>query len=173
MLSAADVSNIEAGAKIAAGLNWTALGGAFQQQRLADLAEITVEDALTVAAPWLPQAGVAKFILHLAYSMVFSVAGGVSSTRTFRLDDLLKGLAAADGVDWRGFLAALKGDNAIIVAADTAEIVAKLAAPFFPPAAIAGGVFGALAEVGKFTHPTNAERVPGYHWDVWRGWIRN
>jgi len=172
LLTAADIANIETGLKTAAGLNWSPLSTAFQKADYAGAAEIGLEDALTIASPWLPEAGTAKWVLHLAYGMVKQITAGHVATGSFRVEDLIQGIMAAEGVNWPGFLAALRSDNAIVAGADTAEVLAKLGAPFFPPAAIAGGAFGALAEIGKFTRPANPEMVKGYRWDSFRGWVR-
>ena len=167
-----DFDNLKKGVEVASMLNWTDLSQAFRKHHWADVAEISVEDGLTIATPWLPQAGMAKFVLHLAYSMTKSAADGHEQTGKFQVKDLLKGLVAAEGVDWTSYMHALQGDNPIVAGFDTAEILTKLAAPFFPPAAFGGPVFGVLAELGKHTHPANPNSVPGYRWDSLRGWVK-
>lgn len=166
-----DLADLQQGVSIAASLNWRALYEAFCQEDYADAADIALEDALLVSQPWLPQAGTARFVLHLAYTMAKSVSGDKKATGTITIEDLAKGLVAAEGVDWNGFLHALKDGNAIEVAGDTGEVLSKLATPFFPPATISAGVFTAVAYLGAFTHPATPYHIDGMDWSPLWGWV--
>ena len=171
-LSATEITNITAGVKIAATTPWALIADEFRRKDYLDVGDAVVEDALAIATPYLPGAAAAKMVLHLAVSMVDQhTADGPGAPLT--VQQIMRGLVAAEGVDWKGYYQALKSDNGIVAGADTAEILASLAAPFFPPATMAIPVFKALAFVGSFTHPTNPDYVPGYHWDVLEGYVKD
>ncbi len=166
-----DLADLQQGVSIAASLNWRALYEEVRQRDYGDAAELGLEDALMIAQPWLPQAGTARFVIHLAYTMAKTAAGDKKATGSITAEDLMKGLVAAEGVDWDGFLHALKDGNAIEVAGDTGEILSKLAAPFFPPATISAGVFTAVAYLGAFTHPATPYHIDGMDWSPIWGWV--
>lgn len=170
VISPTELGKIETGVQTAMKVNWSALHDAFAKKDYMIVGDLAVEDALTIAQPWLPEAGTAKFVLHIAYSIAHQHASDGPGAK-FTMQDLLKGLIAAEGVDWKGFYHALKGGNALIVAADTGEILTKLAVPFFPPATPLTYVFAAFAFVAEFTTPAMPYSIPGYRYDMLNGWV--
>ena len=144
----------------------------FRRKDYLDLGDAVVEDALAIATPFLPGATAAKMVIHLAVAMVDEhKSEGPAAPIT--VATVMKGLMAAEGVDWRGYYQALKDGNGLVAGADTAEIMASLAAPFFPPAVFAVGAFKGLAFIGQFTQPNVKNHYDGYHWDMLEGFVRD
>ena len=171
-LSVTDVALIEQGVKVAALTPWAKIANEFRRKDYLDVGDAVVEDALAIAAPMLPGAAAAKMVIHLAVSTVDQhKSDGPGAPVTAAM--VMKGLTAAEGVDWKAYYQALKDGNGLVAGADTAEIMASIAAPFFPPLAAATPIFAALAFVGGFTQPNIKSHYDGYHWDMLQGFVRD
>lgn len=169
-LSPETLKAIEDGVAAARIVPWAQLGREFAQHDWVSLSGDAVEGALTIAQPFLPQAGVARMVVHLAVSLAREGASeGPAAPITPQM--ITRGVLAAESVDWRGFYHALKDGNGLEAGAMTGEVLARLAAPFFPPATAAAYAFTALAVLGQFTHPAMPYHIPGYRWDPLQGFV--
>ena len=150
------------------GVNWNEFEKDLKKQDWVDVGFISIEEVLTIMAPWFPQAGIARGIVRLAQACVDSLPKG---NEPFSWDKFMKGVLAVEGVDWEGLLAALKGNSPVMAALVTTDDLAKLIAPFLPQAALANGVLQILIELAKNTHGIDNSEYPGYHWDALYGWV--
>jgi hypothetical protein len=171
-LSQSDYKHVLAGVGVMARVPWQTLADEFKRKDYLDVGDAVVSAALDMATPWLPGASAAKMVIHAAVSVADEHAGS-APTKPLTPQEVYRGLLAASSVDWKGYYKALKDDNGIVAGAETAQVFATLAEPFFPPATFAIPALEALAVIGGFTRPANPDHIDGYHWDALKGFVRD
>ena len=154
MLSSVQLSYLETGLKGAAATDWAGIGAAIRKGDYLDAASTSLQDALDVVSPFVPQARVAAAVIKLATSIVDSAPG---PGQAFDMKTFLKSVTAAEGVDWSGLHDALMSDNAFLASVIVAQDLERIASPFVPPpyGMIADTALTALVFIGKHGRPAD------------------
>ena len=154
-INAIMASKLVLGVKTASNLNWSSLKKAYTDSNWAELGALTIEDALEIAKPWVPQAGAAKAVVHLVASMVENVPKGTNQKFDFK--QFIEAVSVAEGIDWKQLHTALMGNGPFLAGTLFADDLAKIVSPFVPAAAAAVPVLNALVFLGEHSKPAQVE----------------
>jgi len=168
VIQGASLSDIIDVLKIINGVSWSEVETDIKKNDWLDIGFLSVEEALSVLSPWLPQAGIAKGIIRLAQAIVDNLP---PSNQPFNFETFSKGVLAMEGIDWEQLLKALKGDSPVMAALVTTDDLAKIVSQFVPQAGIANIVLQSLILIAQNTHESQNSEYPGYHWDALYGWV--
>jgi hypothetical protein len=146
----AQISQIRAGAKIAAGLPWGDALNAALDQEWTRTAELTAEDVLTAIQPLFPQARVAKMIVHSVFAFVGAMP---ASGKPITAARLLEALSAAAGIDWTSLAHAMAGHRPDIAAWTILADLSAIAAAIDPAITPVAWAFEGLLIIGEHATP--------------------
>ena len=150
MTQISPLTNIIKGLDIAGKLNWTELKTAFENSDWLDVGEITLEDAATIAVPFVPQAGIALSVVKLIANIAKELP---KNNQPFDMNKFMEGLAIAEGLDWKSIKDALMGNNPFLAASTLLEDIAKIASPYINIPSIAIPLLSGLVVIGQEGKP--------------------
>lgn len=169
-MSSVNLSQVQTVISSVAKVNWVELKKAFDQSKWVDVGALALIDAFEIVRPFFPQAWVAediiKFLMGLADSLPPS-----NSNKPISLETILKGITAAEGIDWAELARVMKANNAAVAGVVFVDDLVTIASPFFPPMMPAAIGIHALAMLAKNIHASQPESWPGFHYDSFWGWV--
>jgi hypothetical protein len=154
--------------KMLSQIDWLDINKSIQKKDWKNLSFDTLEGALVLVSPWVPQAGVAREVLDRIKRVSNQLPAG---QKPFTVEDLMKALAAAQEIDWKELQDAMMGNSPKMARLVLLKDLVKIIKPFVPYSGAAEAILNALVIVSKNVHPANPTVVPGYHWDPLWGWV--
>ena len=164
------VSKMVSVISLAAQTEWKPLIEAFHASQWADVGFIALEDALTIATPFVPQAGAVEKVIGMTQYMIDKLPQSSGSAKPLAVADIMKGLHAIESINWKELYGVMMGDSPLMAQLVTIHDLAQLAAPFCPAVVPAAVALGVVTEISLNSHPIMPYRWPGFHWDALYGW---